>query len=230
MGFDFFSSEFLLNLVQVIFINIILSGDNAVVIALASRNLPKEQQKKAIMWGSLAAIGMRVILTLVAVYLLKIPLLQAVGGMLLIWIAVKLLVEDKAEECNYNADCMIAAIKTIVFADLIMSLDNVIAVAGATKGNIPLLLISLAISIPLIMWGSNMLMNLMEKFPIIVTLGACLLGYTAGEMIVSDVYVSNFLHTSMNFLHTLIPIITTIGVVVIGRILRGKKQDEVAPQ
>lgn len=225
MGYDLFGSEFLLSLCQVIIINIVLSGDNAVVIALASRNLPIHQQKKAILWGSLVAIIMRVLLTLVAVYLLKIPLLQVVGGVLLIWIAVKLLVEDKDEACSYNPDGMIAAVKTIIFADLIMSLDNVVAVAGATRGNIPLLLISLAISIPLIMWGSNMLMNLMERFPIIVTLGAALLGYTAGEMMLSDVYVASLLQNMPHFLHTLIPIVTTLGVVVMGRVLQSKKRD-----
>jgi YjbE family integral membrane protein len=224
MGLELFSPDFLVSLGSVILINIVLSGDNAVVIALASRNLPEKQQKRAILWGSFGAIAMRVLLTLVAVYLLKIPFLQVIGGGLLIWIAVNLLIQENDAHCNVDADCLMAAVKTIIFADLVMSIDNVIAVAGATKGNIPLLLISLAISIPLIIWGSNLIMHLMEKYPIIVTLGAALLGYTAGEMMVADVYVANMLHGSLQFLHIGIPIVTTLGVVLTGRILQGKKQ------
>jgi YjbE family integral membrane protein len=220
---EFLSADFMVMLGSVILINIVLSGDNAVVIALASRNLPEHQQKKAVLWGSLGAIAMRVVLTLIAVSLLKIPFLQVIGGALLIWIAVKLLIEEKEEHCNVDADCLTAAVKTIIFADLVMSIDNVIAVAGATRGNIPLLLISLAISIPLIIWGSNIIMHLMEKYPVIVTLGAALLGYTAGEMIVADTYVANALHGGLAFLHTGIPIATTLGVVLIGRILRQKQ-------
>jgi YjbE family integral membrane protein len=220
---EFLSAEFMVMLGSVILINIVLSGDNAVVIALASRNLPEHQQKKAILWGSFGAIAMRVALTVIAVSLLKIPFLQVIGGALLLWIAVKLLIEEKDDHCNVGADCLTAAIKTIIFADLVMSIDNVIAVAGATKGNIPLLLISLAISIPLIIWGSNIIMHLMEKYPVIVTIGAALLGYTAGEMIVADAYIANALHGGLAFLHTIIPIATTVGVVAIGRMLRQKQ-------
>jgi YjbE family integral membrane protein len=224
MGLDLLNPDFWMSLGSVILINIVLSGDNAVVIALASRNLPVNQQKQAVLWGSFGAISLRVLLTLVAIYMLKIPLLQVIGGGLLIWIAVKLLVEEKDEECEYNADCLLAAIKTIIFADLVMSMDNVIAVAGATQGNIPLLILSLAVSIPLIIWGSNMMMHMMEKYPIIVTLGAALLGYTAGEMIVADAYVANVLHGTLEFLHLGIPIITTLGVVVGGRVLQARKR------
>jgi YjbE family integral membrane protein len=224
MGLEFLNPDFLVSLGSVILINIVLSGDNAVVIALASRNLPENQQKKAIMWGSCGAIVLRVLLTLVAVYMLKIPLLQVIGGGLLIWIAVKLLIQEEEEQCEYKADCFIAAVKTIIFADLVMSMDNVVAVAGATQGNIPLLIISLAVSIPLIIWGSNLIMHMMEKYPIIVTLGAALLGYTAGEMIVADAYVASALHGSLGFLHLGIPIFTTLGVIVLGRMLQAKKQ------
>lgn len=223
MGLDLLHPDFWVTLGSVILINIVLSGDNAVVIALASRNLPPQQQKQAVLWGSFGAIAMRVVLTLVAVYLLKIPFLQVLGGGLLIWIAVKLLVQEHDEQYDVNADCLMAAVKTIIFADLVMSVDNVIAVAGATKGNVPLLLISLAISIPLIIWGSSLIMRLMEKYPIIVTLGAALLGYTAGEMITADVYVANLLHGNLEFLHIAIPILTTLGTILTGRILQAKK-------
>jgi len=227
MGVELFNAEFLALLGSVILINIVLSGDNAVVIALASRNLPPEQQKKAIFWGSFGAIAMRVILTLIAVSLLKIPFIQLIGGLLLIWIAIKLLMEEKGDgHCDLDADCLMAAIKTIIFADLVMSIDNVIAVAGATRGNIPLLIFSLVISIPLIMWGSNLIMRLMERYPIIVTLGAALLGYTAGEMILADVYVAGRLHNGLQFLHTAIPAITTLGVVAVGWMLKKKQHDK----
>lgn len=228
MFMEFLNPEFLAVLGSVILINIVLSGDNAVVIALASRNLPLEQQKKAIFWGSFGAIAMRVILTLVAVTLLKIPFIQAIGGLLLIWIAVKLLVEEKDDgHCDIGADCLMSAVKTIIFADLVMSIDNVIAVAGATKGNIPLLVVSLLISIPLIMWGSNLIMRMMEKYPIIVTLGAALLGYTAGEMILADVFVAKLIHNDL--LHMIIPIITTLGVIVAGRVFKSRQRDEALP-
>lgn len=222
---DIFSPDFLKTLSSVILINIVLSGDNAVVIAMASRNLPQEQQKKAVLWGSLGAIGLRVILTVVAVSLLKIPFLQVAGGVLLMWIAIKLLIEEKGDgHCDLEADCLTSAIKTIIFADLVMSIDNVIAVAGATKGSIPLLLFSLAISIPLIMWGSNIIMRLMEKYPIIITLGAALLGYTAGEMVLADAYVANLIHGKLDFLHIAIPAFTTISVVLVGWLVKQKKR------
>jgi YjbE family integral membrane protein len=224
MGIEFLNAEFMVMLGSVSLINIVLSGDNAVVIALASRNLPKKQQKQAVLWGSCGAIFLRVLLTLVAVYMLKLPLLQVIGGGLLIWIAVKLLVEEQGDHGDYHADSLLAAVKTIIFADLVMSMDNVVAVAGATQGNIPLLIISLAVSIPLIIWGSNLIMHMMEKYPFIVTLGAALLGYTAGEMIVADAYVASLLHGLLEFLHLGIPIFTTLGVVVGGRMLQARKK------
>lgn len=222
---EFLNLEFFLMVGSVILVDVLLGGDNAVVIALASRNLPAHQQKQAVFWGSIGAVALRVALTVVAVWLLKIPFLKLIGGLLLIWIAVNLLMAEKEAHCNVaDADSLAAAIKTIIFADLVMSLDNVLALAAVTKGNTSLLLFGLALSVPLIMWGSKLILHLMERYPIIITLGAALLGYTAGEMIVSDAHVSQVLHGGLKFLHTGIPVITTIGVVLIGHIGKIKRQ------
>ena len=156
------------------------------VIALACRSLPPQQQKKAIIFGSVGAIVLRVILTFFAVYLLTLPYLKLVGAALLLWIGVGLLKGDDDEEDLEGHSNLMAAIKTIVVADLVMSLDNVIGVAAAAKGNVPLLVIGLVISIPLIIFGSTLILKLMERFPIIITLGAALLGWVAGEMALSD--------------------------------------------
>lgn len=172
---------------NIILVNIVLSGDNAVVIALAARSLPPKQQKQAILFGSGAAIVMRIILTIFAVKLLTLPWLKLVGAVLLVYIGVQLLMDGGEDDGHVNEhSSMAAAIKTILIADLIMSLDNVLGVAAAAKGNITLLVLGLAISIPLIIFGSTLMLKLMERFPIIITLGAALLGYLAGEMLVSD--------------------------------------------
>ncbi len=173
------SPEFWIALMQIIGVNIVLSGDNAVVIALAARGLPAEQQKKAIAWGSGAAVVMRIVLTIVAVELLRLPYLKLVGAGLLLWIAIQLLVpEDEGDGHGKATNAGLgAAIKTILIADLVMSLDNVIAVAAAAKGNNTLLIIGLAISIPLVVFASKILLTLMERWPVIITLGAALLGW-----------------------------------------------------
>ena len=184
---DFTSAAFWAALGSIILANIVLSGDNAVVIALAARSLPPAQQKKAIFWGSAAAIVMRIVLTVIAVEMLRWPWLKIVGGLLLLYIGVSLLgEEDDASDGGNEGGGMLAAIRTILVADLVMSLDNVLAVAAAAKGNTPLLVIGLAISIPLIIFGSTLLLKVMERFPIIITLGAALLGFLAGEMILTD--------------------------------------------
>jgi YjbE family integral membrane protein len=167
--------------------NIILSGDNAVVIAMAARSLKPEQRGKAIFWGSAAAIVMRIILTIVAIQLLTLPYLKMVGAILLVYIGVDLLSGGGDEDSHgKEIGSMGAAIRTILIADLVMSLDNVLAVAAAAKGNMPLLVVGLLISIPLIIFGSTLLMKVMERFPIIITLGAALLGFLAGEMLLTD--------------------------------------------
>lgn len=228
---EFTSAAFWAALGSIIWVNILLSGDNAVVIALAARSLPPHQQKKAIFWGSAAAIVMRIGLTVIALEMLKWPFLKIVGGLLLVYIGVTLLLEeddggDQGKEGNDGS--LATAIRTILIADLVMSLDNVLAVAAAAKGNVPLLVIGLAVSIPLIIFGSTLLLKVMEKFPIIVTAGAALLGFLAGEMLLTDpAVVSRFGELS----HTVINIAGAIGaflVVAIGTLLnkRNKARSE----
>lgn len=218
--------DLVLGLIKIIFINIILSGDNAVVIALACRNLPAEKQKKAVFWGSCGAILLRVVLTFVAVWLLQIPYVQVIGGLLLLWIAIKLLKGEEGEEELKGGQSMAEAIKTIVIADLIMSLDNVVAVAGAAGGNLLLIILGLAISIPLIIWCSQLLMRLMSRFPILVLLGSAILGYTAGEMILNDKGVGSLIESHFPLGHYIIPIGLTLLVIIWGKSGKGKSEKE----
>jgi YjbE family integral membrane protein len=172
---------------SIILANVLLSGDNAVVIAMAARALPPSQQKKAIVFGSAAAIVMRIVLTLIAVKMLGLPWLKLVGGLALLWIGAKLM-SDEEEQHDHAAKPMGigAAVRTILVADLVMSLDNVLAVAAAAQGNTLLLVIGLAISIPLIVFGSTLILKIMDRFPLIITAGAALLGWLAGEMMLTD--------------------------------------------
>ena len=226
----FNTSEFWVALGQIIIVNIMLSGDNAVVIALASRSLPPHQQRKAIIFGSVGAIVLRVILTFFAVLLLKLPFLKLAGGAALLWIGAGLLATDDDEGDLEAHSNLAAAIRTIIVADFIMSLDNVLGVAAAAKGNTVLLVLGLAISIPLIIYGSKLILGLMGRFPIIITLGAALLGWVAGEMLVDDSSVSGWINTNAHFLHLAIPVICTIGVVVVGKWMdaRGKHSEPAA--
>ena len=208
--------EFWVALAQIIMINIVLSGDNAVVIALACRSLPARQQKMAIIFGSVGAIVLRLILTFFAVYLLELPYLKLIGAALLLWIGIGLLKgEDDEGELEGHANLM-AAIKTIVVADLVMSLDNVIGVAAAAKGNVPLLAIGLIISIPLIIFGSTQNLKLMTRFPIIITLGAGLLGWVAGEMALSDPAIHNWAEHQRT-LHMVAPVLGALLVIAAGK-------------
>ena len=186
--------DFWIGLLKIVWINIILSGDNAVVIALAARSLPPEQQKKAIFWGSAAAVVLRIALTVVAAKLLSLSFLQIIGGALLLWIGVQLLSEnDEGEGEAKEHGSLMAAVRTILIADLVMSLDNVIAVAAAAKGSTTLLVLGLAISIPLVIFGSTLMIRLMARFPVIVMFGAGLIGWVGGETIVSDVALHDVL-------------------------------------
>ena len=192
------SGVFWIGLLKIIWVNILLSGDNAVVIALASRELPPKQQKQAIIWGSVAAIVLRVILTAFAVQLLQLPWLKAIGAALLVWIGVQLLEEDEGDGEIKQASGLLSAIRTILIADLVMSLDNVIAVAAAadTSGDehrLLLVVLGLAMSIPVVIFGSTVVLRLMDRFPVIVTLGAMLLGWIAGEMLVSEAAIASYL-------------------------------------
>ncbi len=210
-------------LVKIIWVNILLSGDNAVVIALAARNLPKKQQSKAVFFGSAAAIVLRVVLTLFAVQLLQFPYLKLAGAVLLIWIGAKLLLpEDEEGEGMDASGNLFGAIRTILIADLVMSVDNVIAVAAAAQtgppaGQLLLLVIGLGLSIPLIIVGSQVLMKLMERWPIIITLGAALLGFVAGEMAVTDPAIEEWFHAHFGHLDYAVAIACAVLVVVIGR-------------
>lgn len=183
-------SQFWVGLIQIIWIDILLSGDNAVVIALACRGLPAKQRKVGILLGAGAAVGLRILFALVITYLLAVPFLKVVGGILLFWIAVKLVVgEDEGEGGHANiaeTDNLWRAVRTIAIADAVMSLDNVIAIAAAAHGNVWLFVFGLALTIPLIVFGSTLILSMIERFPIIVWAGAALLGWIAGEMILSD--------------------------------------------
>ena len=186
-GLDFSSPLFWSAFGSIVLANIVLSGDNAVVIAMAARTLKPEQRGKAIFWGSAAAIVMRIILTVVAIQLLSLPYLKIVGAILLVYIGVDLLKGEGDEDGEgKEINGMMAAIRTILIADLVMSLDNVLAVAAAAKGNVPMLILGLLISIPLIIFGATLLTKVMERFPIIITIGAALLGFLAGEMLLTD--------------------------------------------
>jgi YjbE family integral membrane protein len=190
---ELYTQAFWIGLLKIIGVNLVLSGDNAVVIALAARSLPQRQQKAAVLWGSGAAVLMRIILTIFAVALLTLPWLKLAGSLLLFWIGIKLLVPEEGGEDIDASDNLIAAIKTILIADLVMSIDNVIAVAAAAQGSMTLLILGLAISIPLVIFGSTLLLHLMERWPVIITIGGGLLGFVAGEMLVTDPALTGWL-------------------------------------
>ena len=217
------TAQFWIGLWQIVLVNIVLSGDNAVVIALAARSLPPQQQKKAVLWGAGAAVVMRIILTIIAVEMLKWPWLKLIGAALLLWIAVKLLVpEDGGDDGIESSDNLWAAIKTILIADLVMSLDNVIGVAAAAKGSLTLLVLGLAISIPLVVFGATMLMRLMERFPVIIVIGAGLLGWVAGDMAATDPVVKEWVNTHAAWLHYAAPAVGAVAVIAVGKWLAAR--------
>ncbi len=219
------NADFWIGLIKIIWINIILSGDNAVVIALAARSLPAEQQKKAIMFGSGAAVVLRIGLTVVAAKLLELSYLQIIGGLLLLWIGTQLLHgEDEDEGSSNEKSGLWVAIRTILIADLVMSLDNVIAVAAAAKGNMILLVLGLAISIPLVIFGSKLMIKLMDRFPVIIILGAALIGWVGGETIVSDVALKSVVEAN-GWLHYVAPALGAILVLAIGKLGNKAKAD-----
>jgi YjbE family integral membrane protein len=216
------SADFWIGLMKIIWINIILSGDNAVVIALAARSLPEHQQRQAILFGSGAAVVLRIALTVVAAALLELSYLQIIGGLLLLYIGAQLLSEDGDEdEGEVEKASLFAAIRTIFIADLVMSLDNVIAVAAAAKGNMTLLILGLAISIPMVIFGSAIMIKLMTRFPIIVTFGACLIGWVGGETIASDVALREFAAENP-WLHYAAATAGALSVLAIGKYFQTK--------
>jgi YjbE family integral membrane protein len=213
------TAGFWIGLLKIVWINILLSGDNAVVIALAARSLPPHQQKKAVLFGSGAAVVLRIMLTVVAAKLLELSFLQIIGGALLLWIGVQLLAEGgDDEQAESNQGSLMAAIRTILIADLIMSLDNVIAVAAAAKGSMLLLILGLAISIPLVIFGSTLMIKLMDRFPIIVTVGAALIGWVGGETIISDTVLQDLV-IQYPALHHGVAALGAILVVLVGKYL-----------
>jgi len=185
---ELFSPEFFSALLAIVVIDLVLAGDNAIVIAMAARNLPSHLQKKAIVWGAIGAIAVRSAMTLVVVYLLKIPGLMLIGGLLLVWIAYKLLnpAKDGDEEHDHASTSFWGAMKTIVIADAVMGLDNVLAVAGASHGSYLLVVLGLLISIPIVIWGSTQILKLVERYPSIIYLGAGVLAWTAAKMMLSE--------------------------------------------
>jgi len=180
---ELFTPQFLVSVFEIILINILLSGDNAVVIALACRNLPDNLRRKGILWGVLGAIVLRIILTYFAMSLLNYPWLKLIGAVLLIWIGIKLIVGEEHVEHEVKAsNRLLSAVWTILIADLVMSLDNVMAVTAAAKGDLSLIIFGLVISIPLVIFGSQIIMRLIERLPLLVPAGGGLLGYIAGDL------------------------------------------------
>jgi YjbE family integral membrane protein len=183
---DYFSISFLSSLVSIVVIDLVLAGDNALVIGMAARNIPREQQKTAIIWGTVGAVIIRALATLIVVWLLKIPGLLAVGGIALLWISYKILIERKQPENVHAAPTIGAAIRTIIVADAAMGIDNVIAVAGAAQGNFILVIIGLTISVPVVVWGSSLFIRLLDKLPGLIYVGGGVLAWTAGKMLVDE--------------------------------------------
>jgi YjbE family integral membrane protein len=212
------SAQFWVDVFKIIVIDLLLSGDNAVVIALACRNLPEAQRKKGILYGVGGAIGLRVVLTFFAVGLLALPYLKLIGALLLLWIGIKLILpeEDEHGEGSIKAEANLwGAVKTIIIADFVMSLDNVIGVAGAAHGNPYLLVFGLLVSIPLIAWSSQLVLKLIDRYPFIIYAGGALLGYVAGEMLVSEAAFKEWVEAH-HALHVVVPVLGAVAVLAIG--------------
>lgn len=218
------TSQFWIDVLKIIMIDLLLSGDNAVVIALACRNLPADQRKKGILFGVGGAIGLRIVLTFFAVSLLALPYLKLVGAVLLLWIGIKLILpEDEHSEDNIKADTrLFGAVKTIIIADFVMSLDNVLGVAAAAKGNVGLLIFGLLISIPLIAWSSQLVLKMIDRFPYIIYAGGALLGYVAGEMLVTEAAFAPLVE-AQHYLHWLVPVCGAVLVLAVGKWLAASK-------
>ncbi|MGM0879588.1 MAG: TerC family protein [Bacillota bacterium] len=223
---ELFSVEFFSALLTIVFIDLILAGDNAIVIGLAARNLPKEQQKKAVIWGTVGAVGIRVVATLLVVQLLNVPWLNLVGGLLLVWIAYKLLVQEDAHDGITAGNTLWQSIRTIIIADAAMGIDNVIAVAGAAHGDTLLVVLGLIISVPVVVWGSTLFIKLINRYEWIVYVGSAVLAYTAAKMITHEKSFKEFFENNQliywSFLILVIILTVVAGVVTNTR----KKQAE----
>jgi YjbE family integral membrane protein len=214
---EIFSSAWLSALLAIVLIDLVLAGDNAIVIALAARNLPPHLQKRAIIWGTVGAIAVRTLMTIGVVWLLKIPGLMAIGGLGLVWIAYRLLAPGGHEEGHDGpaASTFFGAMKTIVIADALMGVDNVLGVAGAAQGNMLLVVLGLLISVPIVVWGSTIVLKLVERFPVITYLGAGVLAYTAAHMIVSEPLLDAVFDPS------LVNRLVAYGVLIVGVLAAG---------
>ncbi|MGZ7443839.1 TerC family protein [Paenibacillus sp. TH7-28] len=217
---ELFSVEFWTALLSIVLIDLVLAGDNAIVIGLAARNVPQKDQKKVIIWGTVGAILIRVVMTLLVVQLLNIPGLRLVGGLALVWIAYKLIVDEKSHEINAGNQIW-AAIRTIIIADAMMGLDNVLAVAGAAHGDFLLVIIGLAVSVPIMVWGSTLILKLTERFPIVITIGAAVLAWTSAKMIVQEPLIDD-LFTS-NWIKYGFEVLVIVAVIGIGTQMKKRK-------
>ena len=217
--------QFWVAALEIIVINILLSGDNAVVIALACRNLPTRQRRWGVFWGAIGAIVLRIALTFFAISLLAFPFLKLVGGLLLLYIGVKLIVDEDEEGPKIAAsERMLSAIRTVIIADLVMSLDNVLAVAAAARGSLLLLVFGLVVSIPLVIVGAQLIMRLIDRFPVLVVAGGGLLGYVAGEMIVEDSGIYPWIAPYRDWLHWVVPILGILLVVGVAKWLEQRQR------
>src|SRR5487761_563955 len=205
---DIVTPQFWVAALEIIVINILLSGDNAVVIALACRNLPPKQRRWGIFWGAIGAIVLRIILTFFAVSLLKLPWLKIVGGVALVWIGIKLITQEDDEGVDVKAsEQLLSAVWTVIVADVVMSIDNVLGVAAAAKGNLLLLVFGLVVSIPLIIAGAQLVMKAIERYPVLIVAGGGLLGFIAGELIIDDTAIGPWVDAKAPWLHWAAPIL-----------------------
>ena len=224
---DFGTTQFWLAALEIIVINVLLSGDNAVVIALACRNLPPAQRKWGVIWGAVGAIVLRIVLTYFAVTLLALPWLKIIGGVLLLWIGVKLIAEEEeggdGEDKVQASDKLMAAVRTVIVADLVMSIDNVLGVAAAARGSLLLLVFGLVVSIPLVIAGSQIIMRLIERFPILILAGGGLLGWVAGEMIVEDGALEPWIAGHAHVLAWAVPVAGVLLVVGVAKWMQSRQ-------
>ena len=226
---EFMTASFWLAVGQIIMIDVLLGGDNAVVIALACRNLPAKQRTQGIIYGTAGAIVLRVILIAFALALLAVPYLKIVGAVLLLWIGVKLLQpEEEGDHHISSSDKLWGAVKTVIIADLVMSVDNVLAIAGAAQGagqqhQLPLVIFGLLVSIPIIVWGSQIVLKLMARFPVVITLGAMLLGWIAGQMAYTDPAVKAYLPEGGVWSYV-VAAVGALFVLLVGKLLQGRKK------
>lgn len=225
---DILSAEFLVALLSIIMIDLVLAGDNAIVIGMSAKNLPLHHRRKAIMWGTAGAVVIRVLATLAIVWLLKIPGLQLIGGIVLIGIAYKLLIEDGDAGDHKSSTTLMSAIGTIIVADTIMGLDNVLAVAGAAHGNFLLVVIGLIISIPIMVWGSTLFVKLIDRYPIIIYIGSGVLAFTAARMITHERFLKDFFESNPILTWAMI-IFITVAVLLAGK-YKNRKLIEIADE